>query len=99
PAALPNNGDQTLQTAVLPLNSKGRLADVFLGQTITLSLNVRLSPLLSSFGLTSSFCSQGVLAGPDGLKGTTNDVLVAGDIQMFSVSASVLSALGNLGLA
>jgi len=24
-----------------------------------------------------------VLAGPDGLKGTTNDVLVAGDIQMF----------------
>src|SRR5207249_8992618 len=48
---------------------------------------------------TPSFCTQGILAGADGLKGTTNDVLVASDIQMFSVSASVLSALANLGLA
>src|SRR5207245_11126230 len=81
PAALPNGGDQTLQTAVLPLNSKGRFADVLLGQTITLALNVRLSPSLLSFGLTASFCSQAVEAGPDGLKSTADDVLVAGDLQ------------------
>jgi len=99
PAALPNTGDQTLPTAVLPLNSKGRFANVLLGQTITLSLNLRLTSALSSFGLTASFCSQAVLPGPDGLKSTADDVLVAGDIQMFSVPASVLSALANLGLA
>jgi hypothetical protein len=92
PAALPI-GNQTLQTAVLPLNSKSRFANVFLGQTITLSLNVRLSSALLSFGLTPSFCSQGVVAGPDGLKGTPDDELVAGDIQMFSVPASVRNAL------
>ena len=93
PATLPNNGNQTLQAAVLPLNPKGRFANVFLGQTITLALNVRLSPALLSFGLTPSFCSQGVLAGPDGLKSTADDELIVGDIQMFSVPASVRSAL------
>jgi hypothetical protein len=93
PAALPNNGDQMLQTAVLPLNPKGRFANVFLGQTITLSLNTRLSAALRTFGLASNFCSQGVLAGPDGLKSTADDVLIVGDIQRFSIPASVLSAL------
>jgi hypothetical protein len=93
PVALPNLGDQTLQTALVPLNSKARFADVFLGQTITLSLNVRLSPLLLSFELTSNFCSQAVLAGPDGLKGTADDVLVTNDIQNFTIPATVLTAL------
>src|SRR5439155_25644292 len=65
PAALPNNGDLTLKSTALPLNQKGRIANVFIGQTITLALNLRLSPALQNFGLTSSFCSQGVLAGPD----------------------------------
>ena len=98
PAALPGNGDQTLKTAVLPLNAKGRFANVLLGQTITLALNTRLSPALRSFGLASSFCSQAVLAGPDALKGTADDVPVASDIQTFSVPTSVLSALASLGL-
>ncbi len=98
PATLPAQGDQTLQTAVLPLNSKGRFDDVFLGQTITLSLNGRLSSSLLSFGLTSNFCSQAVLAGPDGLKGTADDVLVTNDIQSFSIPPSVLTALSDPAL-
>src|SRR5439155_17668859 len=93
PAALPNNGNQTLQAAVLPLNPKGRFANVFLGQTITLALNVRLSPALLSFGLTPSFCSQGVVAGSDGLKGTPDDVPITSDIQMVTIPASVRNAL------
>src|SRR5207244_1173001 len=93
PVALPNNGDQTLQTAVLPLNPKGRFLDVLLGQTITLSLNTRLNASLLNFRLNSSFCSQAVLAGPDGLKSTADDVLVAGDLQQFSIPTSVLGAL------
>src|SRR5439155_10871485 len=98
PAALPDRGDQTLQTAVVPLNPKGRFANVFLGQTITLSLNTRLSPALLSFGLTPTFCSQGVLAGPDGLKGTPDDVPVTNDIQMFTIPSSVRGALLDPGV-
>src|ERR1041384_8270124 len=40
PAPLPANGDQMLATASVPLNRKGRFANVFLGQTISLSLKV-----------------------------------------------------------
>jgi PKD repeat protein len=98
PAALPANGDQTLPTAVLPLNNKGRFANVFLGQTITLALNARLSSALLKFPLAASFCTQGTLAGADGLKGTADDVLVAGDIQMFNVPASVITALSSAAL-
>src|SRR5262245_55245194 len=88
PAALPNNGDQMLQTAVLPLNPKGRFADVFLGQTITLSLNARLSPALLNFSLAPNLCTQGILPGPDGLLGTADDVPVASDIQSFNIASS-----------
>jgi PKD repeat protein len=93
PAVLPDKGDQTLATASLPVNRKGRLVNILLGQTITLSLNVQLSAALLSFQLTSNFCTEGVLAGPDGMKGTPDDVLVTNDIQTFSIPASVLAAL------
>jgi HYR domain-containing protein len=95
PATLPNSGNQILPTAVLPLNGNGRFNNVLLGQTITLSLNVRLAPPLLNVGLAPTFCTQGVLPGPDGLKGTTDDVLIGGDILMFSIPNSVLSALTN----
>jgi hypothetical protein len=94
-ATLPNRGDQTLKTAVLTLNAKGRFVNILLGQTITLALNVRLSATLLNLGLAESFCSQGVLAGADGLKGTADDVLIADDIQNFNIPASVLAALGD----
>jgi PKD repeat protein len=93
PAALPNNGDQTLETAVLPLNRKGRFDDILLGQTITLSLNVRLSPDLLSFMLASNSWTEAILAGPDGLKGTTDDIPVTHDVQTFVVPGSVFNAL------
>jgi hypothetical protein len=95
---LPNNGNQVLPTAVVPLNGNGRFNNVLLGQTITLSLNVRLSPQLLNFGLAPKFCTQAVLPGPDGLRGTGDDVLVNGSILMFSISNSVLNALTNLSL-
>jgi len=95
PATLPNSGNQVLPTAVLPLNGNGRFNNVLLGQTITLSLNARLSPSLLNFGLAPTFCTQGVLPGPDGLRGTPDDVLVNGDILMFTIPNSVLSALTN----
>jgi hypothetical protein len=97
PSALPNNGDQILPTAVLPLNGNGRFANVLLGQTITLSLNVRLDPKLLNFALPPTFCTQGVLPGPDGLRGTADDVM-SGSVLMFSIPNSVLSALANVGL-
>jgi len=46
PATLPNSGDQNLLTAVLPLYKATKFAGILLGQTITLSLNVRLDPSL-----------------------------------------------------
>jgi|GEM_PF-6482602 len=97
-ATLPANANLTLQSALLPLNSKNKLDNVLLGQTITLSLNVRLDPNLLNFQLPASFCSQGVLPGQDGLRGTPDDTLVAGDILMFSIPASVLTALSDAGL-
>src|SRR5262249_48603781 len=71
PATLPNNGDQNLDTAVLSLAAKSKFANVFLGQTITLSLNTRLDPHLLAFPLTQAFCTQGIFPGTDGLRGTT----------------------------
>jgi len=49
---LPNFGDQVLNTSscqtapALPLNNQGNFRNVLLGQTLTLSLNLRLSPNL-----------------------------------------------------
>jgi PKD repeat protein len=93
PAALPNNGDQTLQTAVLPLNRKGRFDNVLLGQTITLLLNARFNLPLLSFGLSTNSCSQAVQAGLDGLKGDRDDLDETNDVQVFVVPATVLAAL------
>jgi hypothetical protein len=98
PATLPNSGDQNLATATLPLAAKGKFANVLLGQTITLSLNVRLNAALLNFTLIPTFCTQGVLPGPDGLVGTADDLLVAGDVMTFTVPASVLTALTDAGL-
>jgi len=97
PATLPNSGDQNLSTALLPLN-KGKFANILLGQTITLSLNVRLDPTLSGVQLRTNFCTQGVSAGPDGSLGTADDLPVSSDVQMFTIPASVLAALVNPGL-
>jgi PKD repeat protein len=95
PATLPANGDQTLQTASLPLKAKGRFNNILLGQAITLSLNVRLNGALGSLQITTNFCSEADLAGPDGLKGTADDVLVTNDTQSFTIPVSVVVALSD----
>src|SRR5262249_8923272 len=81
PDALPNQfGDQTLQDSpncqvpgpkILPIKN-GKFANVLLGQTITLALNLRLDPTLADLDLTTigtpggtgrgayrEFCTQG----------------------------------------
>jgi hypothetical protein len=95
PAPLSFSGDKTLATASLPLNKKGRISNILIGQTITLALNARLSPALLAFGLTSPFCTEAVLPGPDGLIGTAHDIPVTTDVQSFTVPASVLAALAD----
>ena len=100
PAMLPNNGDQTLADALLPLNRKGRFANELLGQTLTLSLNGVLNAALLSVQLTSNSCSQAVHAGPDGIKGTDDDATIAHDTQSIVISGEVLLALQdpNVGI-
>jgi len=102
PATLSNSGDQNLATATtatLPLTTpKSKFANVLLGQTITLSLNVRLNASLLNFTLIPTFCTEGVLPGPDGLLGTADDQLNASDIMSFAIPASVLTALTDAGL-
>src|SRR5262249_17836330 len=71
---------QTSPTA-LPLGSGGRWRNVFLGQVVTLTLNTRLDPLLSTWTLpTGPFCIQKTLPGPNGIFGgpVDDDVLDAG---------------------
>ncbi len=98
PTTLPNSGDQNLLTAVLPLYKATKFANVFLGQTITLSLNVRLDPSLPAVQLRTTFCTEGVSAGPDGSTGTADDVPVTSDVQTFTTPNSVLAALSDSGL-
>ncbi|HXI50271.1 MAG TPA: HYR domain-containing protein [Candidatus Saccharimonadales bacterium] len=94
---LPNSGDQNLPTAVLAL-SKGRFANILLGQTITLALNVRLDANLPDFPLPASFCTQGTLPGPDSRRGTSDDTVVSGDFHVFAIPTSVLMSLSDASL-
>jgi hypothetical protein len=112
-ATLPDAGDQTMSgppacsVPVLPLKN-GKFKNILLGQTVTLSLNLRLDPDLGDLELCNMMTTQAVLPGPDGLFGTDDDVPDpgpdglpdTGDEDVFTVliSPSVISALGNLGL-
>jgi hypothetical protein len=64
----------------LPLDPKsGTFKNVFLGQMITLGLNLRLDVELGAFTLCEHFTTQAALPGPDGLLGTEDDVLNPGN--------------------
>ena len=89
------SGDSVLSPTTPTPTSKGKFANVLLGQTVTLSLNVRLNTRLLGVVVRPTFCSQGVLPGPDGLRGTADDQLVSTDILMFNTPASVLTALSD----
>jgi hypothetical protein len=89
------SGNQVLSPTTPTPTSKGKFPNVLLGQTVTLSLNVRLNTRLLGVVIRPAFCSQGVLPGPDGLRGTADDQLVSGDILMFTTPTSVLTALSD----
>src|SRR6266700_3185102 len=84
---------------LIPLSSKGKFDNVLLGQTIALSLNLRLDPTLANLDLTTNgtpvvihcrtyrqFCTQGT--NPDGSP-------IAGDIRTLLISQDVIDALNN----
>jgi hypothetical protein len=94
PTALPDQGEQELANGVVSLNRKGRFDNVLLGQTLTLSLNVRLNPRLLRVGLAPGFCTRRVLPGPDGRRGTLDDEPVTTeDALSFAVPAAVRAAV------
>jgi hypothetical protein len=108
-------GDATLDSATcqtfptsLPVTSTGKFHNVLLGQTITLSLNTRLSAGLGSLAICNIMTTQAALPGPDGLFGTSDDVRNPGPdgalgtsddpIITVNIPLSVTTALSALGL-
>ena len=114
PAQLPSIGDAIIDSAngqtspMLPLTKQGRFANTLLGQTIALSLNVRVHEQLKGFPLSLEFCTQQALAGTDKIWGTADDevdasgvdgILNSGDEkQRFAIPAVVFEALCSLHL-
>jgi hypothetical protein len=98
----------------VPLKS-GRIRNILLGQTITLSLNMRLDPFLSTLPICEVMIAVPALPGPDGILGTDDDipdpdaeprirliptpVLDALTILTLPHTAGGLLELANLGLA
>jgi hypothetical protein len=82
------------------IGSTGKFRNVLIGQTLALSLNVRLDMNgLGSRTLCSTFVTKRALPGPDKLLGTNDDVIDPADPgQTFTIPASVFTALTNLSL-
>ncbi len=82
-------------TTDLPLDKKSlKFRNVLLGQTITLSLNVRLDTTLSPVVLTTNFCTIEAVPLPGGGFGTGDK----STCQSFQIPQSVLTALTTLSL-
>src|SRR5262249_25217375 len=113
PSCLPNFGDKTLSgfascdtNPPIPKNGQ-KWSNVLLGQVVTLSLNIRLDAANHEDGHTAladreicnTFVTQGSLAGPDGVKGTADDVIDPSSAPSTSrIPLSVTCALTHLGL-
>jgi hypothetical protein len=104
PTTLPDGfGDQTMpsdgcQTSPpIPLDSSGKWQNILLGQTVTLSLNVRISPGLLDFRLCDEFVTVKALPGPDGILGTEDDVPSGDpdDVKIFTIPQTILDILGT----
>lgn len=100
PAALPETlGDASVDSTCqlpesLPATKKGKLRNALLGETIALSLNVRLDTGLSSVELEPIMMTVEALPGPDGLYGTPDDVACAEcDTMTIRISDAVLDAV------
>ena len=97
PTALPNFGDKTLQNPTscqvpgavpLPLKRE-KFENVFLGQTITLGLNLRLDPTLRDLDLTT-------IGTPVVIRGVAYRQFSQGtNITTWLISQTVIDALSN----
>lgn len=104
PAALPDDiGDVELDgTGALPpefpANKHGKFANLLLGETVALALNVRLDPELAGLGICPIMKTVGARPGPDGLYGTADDTLSAPcDTMTIHLPQQVLDAFGAGG--
>ena len=93
------------------LNKQGTLNNNLLSQTITLGLNLRINCYcgsgLGDYTLNPLFCTHDVLPGPDGLRGTSDDILDPGPDQVlgtfddpvtaYTIPQTVLTALLSQG--
>jgi subtilase family serine protease len=92
PIALPSTlGDYSVGTlscptnTVIPLMSGDRFLNILLGQTVSLSLNIRGDAFLASFMLPASLCTQG--GSPTSIHGP------------YLISPSIFSAFSNLSIS
>jgi hypothetical protein len=99
-ATLPNNGDQILNMAILPLES-GKFDNALLGQTIALALNVRLDTNLLSLRLTNMFCTADAQNNRETfeVQGSVLAALADPALDINSVTVAGLLKLANRGLA
>jgi hypothetical protein len=107
PVALPASlGNATLNSSTcqtsptqIPLNN-GKFRNVLLGQTITLSLNVRLPCGVGAFVLCEEIHTKKAEYGDDHTFCTGDDSIQPGSASItVRISQSVLTALSNLGLS
>ncbi|HEX7878705.1 MAG TPA: hypothetical protein VF720_04815, partial [Candidatus Eisenbacteria bacterium] len=77
---------------------RGRIRNVLLAQTITLSLNVRLDPDLLTMEICDTVIVIPALPGPDGVRGTADDLPDNDHPRFLVIPASVFTALNQLGL-
>lgn len=79
-----------------PANRKGKFNSSLLGETIALSLNVRLDPDLASVEVTDLMLTVQALPGEDGLSGTADDSLCAEcDTMTVRIPEDVLAAISD----
>ena len=100
-APLPEDlGDAVIDSTCIlppefPANSKGKFRGSLFGETIALSLNTRLDPDLFDLEVCPAMMTVGALPGEDGLYGTADDSLCAGDTMTIRIPEEVLAALGD----
>lgn len=79
-----------------PVKKQGKFDNSLLGETIALSLNVRLDPDLALLAVVDTMLTVRALPGPDGLYGTADDSLCADcDTMTVSIPDEVLAAISD----
>jgi len=106
PTALPEIGDAVVDSSCVlpegfPANRRGKFGNPLLGETVALSLNVRLDEGLGAVQVQPIMETVQALSGYDGLWGTDDDTLCADcDTMTVRIPGSVLSAVtDSMGLA